>query len=310
MNNYKVNPAIILMLLTAFLQSGASFIVRGVSGDITTGIQVLSYYLVPLIFFLPMLLKNGFTAYKTKNFGFYLARGIFSAGSVFCFFYASQHIQLGVAAVLFNTTPVFIPLLASIFLNEKSSRQVYFGILLSIIGVVIIIHPGFNAFFSRIAFIGLASGFLMAVSQVMLRSVAKKNEPVNKIVFYQYFTCSLVAVAVISIEAIYQHNLRVVEMVNLSKLHFVAPMLLLLGSLCLIGQRVLAKAFQYMPAAKLAPFLYISVPISSIVGWLVWGQTFTTGMALGAVLVIMGVCVITFERKVQITASILKSNSV
>lgn len=305
MENDKNIFCISLMILTAFLQSMASFIVRMLSQDITTEIQVLAYYVIPLIFFLPLIAKNGFSPYKTNNFLFYLWRGLFSAGSVFCFFYASQHIQLGVAAVLFNTTPIFIPLIASLFLNETSSRQVYLGILISIVGVIIAIHPKLNDFFSKISLIGLASGFLMAVSQVMLRHLAKKNESINIIVFYQYLTCSIVAFGAVAIESIFQKNLNVVKIINFSKLYFIISMLIMLGILCFTGQRILAKAFQYMPAAKIAPFLYLSVPISSVIGWLAWGQIFTSRMIVGALLVIVGIYLITFEWKKNIFLSIL-----
>lgn len=294
-----INMGILLMLVVAAFQSTMSAVVKGVSQDITTGIQVLAYYLIPLLFLLPILYRQGRANLKTRYLTLYLCRGFFSAGAVFCFFYAAQHIQLGVAAVLFNTTPVFIPLLAHIFLAEKTSLTVYCGIAISLLGVVIIVHPGINAFISPVAFIGLLSGFLMAVSQVMLRFVAKHKEPVNRILFYLYLMCTVTACVIIAAEMLLQHNTAIITNINKADAGFIVLMLLILGFLSLVAQRTLTRAFQYLPAAKLAPLLYLSVPISSFIGWVIWQQRFTEVMAFGSVLVVVGACVITFENAIS-----------
>lgn len=292
----KINPGVLLMLLTALFQSTMQAVVKSVSTDINTSIQLLAYYGIPLIIFIPIIAKQGIAPYKTKRFSLLLLRGFITSAAVFCFFYTATHMDLGIGAVLFNTTPIFIPLLALIFLKERTDFIVIFGIAVSLIGVIIVIHPKPGEFISYFSLIGVASGLLMAVSQVMLRYLVKMNENVNNIVFYLYLNCIISTILFISVEYIINHQ-SPLHFSNHNSLLFVYGMLLLLGFLSFFAQRIMTIAFRYMPAAKLAPYLYMSVPISSIYGWIFWKQNLNYVVLLGSLLVVSGVCIITFGNK-------------
>ncbi len=294
-----INLGIILMLITAGYQSVISALVKAVAHDITTEVQVFAYYIIPLIFFIPILCKAGISSYKTARPLTHFLRGLFAASSVFCFFYTSQHIELGVAAVLFNSSPIFVPLLARIFLGEKTSFLAYCGIIISLVGIIIVMHPGLNSFLSPVAIIGLVAGFLMAVATIFLRYMVKEGESVNKIVFYLYLMCTLVTVVVITTKCIFKHNIVDAFQINMQDLNFVITILLSLGVISLIAQRTLTKAFQYMSAGTLMPFLYMSVPISSFIGWVFWRQQFTYSVAIGTLFVVSGVVIIMLEKQIK-----------
>ena len=294
-----INPGILLMLLTAFFQSTMQAVVKSVSTDINTTIQLLAYYGIPLVIFIPLMMKHGLAPYKTKRFPFLLLRGVITTGAVFCFFYTASHMSLGIGAVLFNTTPIFIPLLASFLLKEHTAPKVYLGILISLVGVVIVIHPKPGEFLSFVSLIGLASGFLMAVSQVMLRYLAKLNESVNNIVFYLYLTCVMSTLFFIVLEYFFNHHQTDVHLIHSAHPVFVYGMLFFLGLLSFFAQRALTRAFQYMPAGKLAPYLYVSIPISSLYGWIFWHQQISSTVILGSAVVVVGVCIIAFDLNFQ-----------
>lgn len=250
--------------------------------------------MAPLLFLIPLVLIK-WSHYKTNNFLFYLLRGAFAASSVFCFFYASQIVPLSVAAVLFNMTPVFIPLFARIFLNEVTSKQVLCGIALSLVGVIFIIHPKVGGFLSYASLIGLASGILMAVAQVMLRHLVKTKEPSEKIVFYLYLTSMICSIVIILAEMLLSPT-KILAVRGQGHVTLVLCGLLALGVISLTAQRILTKAFTYMPAAKLAPFLYISIPVSSLLGWIIWQQQLTMNLLIGSLLIIGGVLFITLDK--------------
>jgi drug/metabolite transporter (DMT)-like permease len=229
----------------------------------------------------------------------HFCRGLFAVSSVFCFFYASEHLPLGVAAVLFNSSPIFVPLLAGIFIGEKTSLIVYAGIIISLAGIIIVIHPGINGFVSIVALIGLASGFLMAIASVFLRYMVKAGESINKIVFYLYLMCSVVTITLIGGKCAVNFNLIDAFKINTDHIYFIICTLMSLGVISIIAQRTLTKAFQYMPAGKLMPFLYVSVPISSLFGWIFWRQQFTYSAAIGTIVVVAGVIIIMFENNIK-----------
>ncbi|MCX7121990.1 MAG: EamA family transporter [Gammaproteobacteria bacterium] len=289
-----INPGIVLMILVAVYQSILSIIAKGISPHISTGVEVLAYYGIPLLFLIPVVIYKA-QEYKTNHFGFYFLRGAFASGSVFCFFYASKMIPLSTAALLFNLTPVFVPLFARIFLGEVTSKQVLIGILISLAGVIVVMHPSMIGLFSPVTLVGLASGVLMAMAQVMLRHLSKIKEPPKKIVFYIYLASTFSSLFIILIEnRLSDKNALTISTGGHSFL--VISMLILLGLISLIAQRTLTKAFQYLPAAKLVPFLYISVPVSSLLGWILWKQQLTPNLLMGAGLILTGVLFITIEK--------------
>jgi drug/metabolite transporter (DMT)-like permease len=293
--------SILLMIGVALFQAFISTIVKSVSPFITTGVEVLSYYLIPLLFFIYPILKNSHE-YKTnrRSFTLFVIRGFLSASSVFLFFYATQKIPIGVATILFNTTPIFVPVLAFFILGEKCSRQVWLGIFISLIGVLFIIHPGLSDFVSFYCLVGLGSGFVMALSQVILRSLAKNKILTSNIVFYQYLTCTFFSFIFILCEIASAHKATQIISISYNKLYFVLIMLMILGIIGIVAQLCLTKAFKYMPAAKLTPFLYISIPISCFLGWFFWNQNITEASVIGTCFIVIGICTVSFGNSIQV----------
>lgn len=289
----SASRGIVLILIVALLQSLSSAVVKGAADYTTIYEQLLTYCFVPLLFFVPSIVRHGFTIYKVDKYELFLLRGVLTTTAVFCFFYVSLHIQLGVAAILFNTSPVFIPVLARFFLHEKSSWRVYAAIFISLIGIALVINPGAHAFFTPVALIGLGSGILMAIQQVMLRHFAR-NIHARTVLFHQCVVCTIVSFIILVVGKFTASDIRIVTSGNIAE---ILLSLLVTGVLSFFGQQTVTKAFHYLPAARVAPYLYISVPISAGIGWVFWGQQFTVLMTIGALLVIMGTIFITLENR-------------
>jgi drug/metabolite transporter (DMT)-like permease len=159
-----------------------------------------------------------------------------------------------------------------------------------------VIHPQAGQFLTPVSLIGIASGIFMALAQVMLRHLAKIKESTDKIVFHLYVSCTVISLAFILFEKFFVgHN--IVKVHSGGHAMFVIIMLITLGCISLIAQRILTKAFSHMPAAKLAPFLYVSIPISSIIGWAFWSQQLDINFYLGGVMILIGILFITLDSK-------------
>lgn len=295
MRSFVINMGILLMLLTAFTQSMMSAVVKDISMVTSLTSQVLFYYCIPLLFMFLFVIKNGFKFYQTEKITLYLLRSFFAVISVFCFFYAARNIQLGLAALLFNTIPIFVPLMARFFLKEKVTLKIYFGVILSMIGVMVILNPKFSHI-NYVGFsIGLLSGFFMAIATVIMKYLVTKKEPISRIVFYLYFFSSIITAVILLINILLNYKYRMLNISADFHLTGILLFLLILGILSITAQSAFTKAGQYLMASKLAPFFYVSVPISALIGWIFWRQKFTTFMIVGAVLVFIGICVVTFE---------------
>lgn len=294
-----INPGIALMLIVSVFQSAFVVIVKMLGAQVSTSVTVLSYYLIPLMFFSIMLFKSGQLKMlvHTDKFIFHFIRGFFTAAAVFCFFYAANNIDLGATSILFNTAPIFIPILARFFINEHTSRQAYLGIAISLVGVVVIIHPGFGGLYSVNSLIGLASGILMAISQVMLRYLAKEKGKTKQIVFYLYLTSAIWSVIFVVLGCLFFRDANILQISLDASASYVVFMLLLMGLLSLVAQRMMTLAFSYMPAAKLVTYLYVSVPVSALFGWIGWQQRLDIYFYVGVVVIFSGVLVMSFDKK-------------
>lgn len=290
----RINHGIYLMLLVSVFQVFFVLMVKISGEDSSTAITVLSYYIIPLIFLYPTIYKRGLKFLKTRQFVIHLIRGFFASVAVFCFFYAIRNIHLGVASVLFNATPVFIPFSALIFLNERTNKLVWFAILLSFIGVIIVTGWSISGIFSLDSLIALISGISMAIAQIMLRYLSKKTTA-QEIVSYIYFSASLWSVLFIAIDmALFPGNVLYLD--NNVSVYLSVFCLILLGISSYIAQKILTKAFYYLEPAKLVPVLYVAVPLSAFVGYLGWDESIGIAFWIGSMLVFIGIFIIAFEK--------------
>ena len=76
-----------------------------------------------LVFLLPWLLRRGTAGLATKRLPAHIVRTIAGLSAMYCFFYAIAHLHLGKAVLLNYSSPVFIAVIALIWLKEKASAQ-------------------------------------------------------------------------------------------------------------------------------------------------------------------------------------------
>ncbi len=277
------------------MQAFISAIIKCISSDTPLSLQVAFYYLIPVFYFLPLICKNGFSLYKPKKFSVHFIRGFFSISSVCCFFYSVKYIPLGMSTTLFNMIPFFVPLIAHFFLGEKVSSKIYLGLSVALPGVLLIINPRFLSFSTFYFIVGLSAAVLMATSMVLLKYLVREKESINQIVFNQYSSCSLIALLFIALE--FLSNPHSFEFAT-SHMNTTTLFLLIgLGLFSIGTQYCFSKAAQRMAASQFAPFLYLSVPISSVLGFLIWKQNLSFTMIIGSALIFAGLCICSLERE-------------
>ncbi len=277
------------MILAACAQAIVSVIIKSIASSTNISIQVAFYYIVPALAFLPIIFKNGIAVYKTRKFLVHFIRGILSISSVCCFFYSVKYIPLGMSTTLFNMIPFFVPIIANFTLKEKISFKTYLGLCAALPGVLLIINPKFSSFSIIHFIVGLSAAVLMAGSMVLLKYLTREKESINQVVFHQYSSCSLIAILLVGLEAVLNPHSFEFTALHMS----ITTIFLLLGlGLLSIGiQYCFSKAAQRLPVSQLAPFLYLSVPISTMLGFLLWDQSLSLNMTIGSSLIFAGLCI-------------------
>ncbi len=172
-----------LFVLSASLTFAAlGALIKVVSTSLSNENVVFFRNLCALIFILPWIwYKRPRGGIKTAFFKLHLLRTLTGLGAMYCFFYAIAHLQLSEACLLASTAPLFIPVVAYLWIREPVAQKVQVAIIIGFIGIVLILKPGLGVF-QPIEIVGLAAGVFVALAMVSIRRMST-SEPTIRIVF-------------------------------------------------------------------------------------------------------------------------------
>ncbi|MFZ0429966.1 MAG: DMT family transporter [Acidobacteriota bacterium] len=226
-----------------------------------------------LLALLPWIGWRGWSAVRTRAFRFHLLRGLAGLSAMYCFFFTIGKLQLADAVLLNYTLPLFMPLIAWVWLKEELSRSVIAAVFVGFVGVVFIIKPSAGVI-QVAAVIGLSAGILGALAQVTIRRLTR-TEPVTRVVFY----FSLISTAVSALPFPWR-SFRV----RFSELLILAAV----GLLAAIAQMLLTSGYASGSAASVGPFIYSSVVCAGLFDWLFWDHPPDLASLLGTLLICLG----------------------
>lgn len=257
----------------------ASFLVMSVAGRATTSVlnvfQVMELrsvigfvILLPLVF-----VAGGWQAMRTRRPLQHLGRNVAHYAGQYAWLYALTLIPLAQLVSIEFTTPIWTALLATTFLHERLTRQRLGAILLGIVGILIIVRPGVMPIQpGHLVVLGAAVAF--AVSLVMVKSLTRTDNVV-RIIFWMMIIQSVIGLA----PAIHVWQ---------------NPPAALWGWIVLIAftgcssHYCLAKALAYADATLVSPIDFLRLPLTALVGWLVYQEQIDIWTAAGAVLILAG----------------------
>ncbi len=117
--NRNILIAIGLLSISAFLFSIMGVCIRYASHSLDNYTIVFFRNFVGIFIFLPLIFNKGFGFFKTKKLWMHTWRAIVGLTAMYGFFYAIAHLKLSNAMVFTYSSPIFIPLIAWLFLKEK-----------------------------------------------------------------------------------------------------------------------------------------------------------------------------------------------
>lgn len=237
----------------------------------SNALLVFSRNVVVLIVLIPWLLKHGVKAVKTQRFTGHLWRSCFGLAAMYTMYYAIAKLPLAEALLLNSTSPIYIPLLAWLMLQEKPPLILIPTTIVGLIGIALIIKP-ISLGVSFASIIGAVSGLLAAAAMVSLRRISDTESP-QKVVFYFGFIGLIISTP-------FLWNSDGVK--NFEQLLY----LLGTGFGAAIGQLQLTRAYAAAPAAQVSVFSYTSVVFAGILGWVIWNERPDALSVLGGALVV------------------------
>ena len=274
-----------------------SFLAMSVAGRATTAelnvFQVLElrsvigfFILLPLV-----VMSGGFAAMRTERPLAHLARNVIHYTGQAAWLYALTLIPLAVLISIEFTTPIWTAILAVSFLGEKLSRPRLAAIVLGLIGVVVIVRPGVGSMDpGHLVVLGAAVCF--GISLVLVKSLTR-TDSVVRIIFWMLVIQSAVGL----VPALYEWR-------NPSLALW--PWIFVIAFTGMSSHFCLARALVYADATIISPMDFLRVPLSALVGWLLYSEQIDIFTAGGALLILLG-NLLNLQRKAPQPAEVAAS---
>ena len=281
MNDHQTNRNLFLAIgcltTSALLFSVMGICIRYASHTVDNYTIVFFRNVVGLILFLPFIFKQGMGFVKTEKLWMHTWRSIVGLAAMYGFFYAIAHLKLSNAMVFTYSSPIFIPLIAWLFLKEKITRSMLCAATLGFIGVFCVAKPD-QGLLNWISVVGIASSLLASMAFVTVRALTK-TEPPERIVFYFCFIGSLLSIIPM---------FWVWRPYHLQELVF----LISAGILANVSQIFMSHAYRLAPAGQIAPVNYMAIIFAGIWGFLLWKDVpdFYSVIGFGFILLAIILC--------------------
>ena len=270
----QVSKALLCLMTSALLFSIMGVCIRFASQTVDNPTIVFFRNAVGLFIFIPMLFKQGVGFIKTEKLWMHTWRSIVGLAAMYGFFYAIAHLKLSNAMVFSYSSPIFIPIIAWLFLKEKITKSMIFAALIGLTGVLFVAKPD-QGLFNIISFIGLGACFLSAMAFVTVRALTN-TEPPERVVFYFCIFGTLIS----SIPMFW--HWRVFTWYELA-------LLVTAGLLANISQLFMSYAYSLAPAGQIGPMNYIAIIFAGIWGFIFWHEIPDMFSVIGIIIILCAI---------------------
>jgi len=216
---------------------------------------------------------GGFAAMRSARLRQHAARNIVHYGAQYGWFVALTLIPLAQVVAIEFTMPLWTALIAAAFLGERLSPLKLLAVALGLIGVALIVKPAAGAI-STGQLIALAASVGFAVSVTMTKSLTRTDSPVQ-IIFWMLVVQSVVGVVP-------------AFMVWRAPPVGVWGWILLVAFCGTFSHYCMTRALRHAEATAVVPIDFVRVPLTALVGWLVYAERIDLLTVVGTVLILAG----------------------
>lgn len=229
-------------------------------------------YLTGTLILTPYIAMQGGSYLRSQQYALLINRAFFGTLASFLYTISINFIPIVNATLLFNTAPVFIPLLSVLLLHKRLEKTLWLAVFIGFLGICFIIKPTKELFEQPGNLIGLASGFSLAIAYLSMKLLTN-TDPGIRIIFYY---------------------LGLGTLFQLPLLFFAGPLpemhgifyAIISGALLLIAQLSLVNAYRFADASYVGVYQYSTIVFVGLLEWILWGKIPTPLDLIGIVLVI------------------------
>ncbi len=231
-------------------------------------------------------------ALHTKRPFGHILRALVGATSMGLGFFALTRLPLPEATAIGYAAPLLIVVFSAILLKERVHVFRWTAVIAGLVGVLIILWPRLTLFTSgqpigdseAIGAIAAFGGAVVTAFALMQVRNLTRTERTESIVLYFFISASLMSLLTIP----FGWAVPTPEQ---------AALLIGAGFAGGLGQLLMTSSYRYADMSVIAPFEYVSLLLTLIIGFAVFGDVPTMTMIVGAVIIVLsGIAVILREH--------------
>ena len=285
---------IMWMVLTTILFVGVTATVRYLEGEVPAPQAAFLRYAIGTLLLTPSLI----TLIKIKPnkplMSKFLLRGLVHSFGVTLWFYAMSVMPVAEVTAIGFLTYIFVSIGACIFLKEKLHKHRITAVIVSFVGALIILRPGFKVIESG------QLGMLMATvvftaSYLIAKLVSKERSSSEIVAMLSVFTSIfLIPSAIYSWEPISLEALLILAFTAL---------------IATIGHITMTQAIKAAPMVVTQPILFLQLVWASMVGLFLFDEQFDLYVIIGGTIIMICVCYVSYREHVlgkKITNDVLQ----
>lgn len=235
---------------------------------------------------------------RTDRLGLHLTRNLAHFFGQNCWFYAVALIPLAQVFALEFTSPIWVALLAPLFLAERFTAARALAAGLGFLGALLVTGVLQQGDFSEIShgqWIAAVAAIGFAVT-IMTTKRLSDTETVLAILFYMCVSQALMALAM---EALVQERLPRLP------LGADGRWIVLVGLCGMTAHFCMTNAFRFADAAVVAPMDFFRLPLIAVVGAVLYAESLEASVLIGGVVVFAGnfINILAERRRVAATAA-------
>ena len=264
--------AVLLVSAGAILLTVMAVFVKMLGERMSAAQLMFCRALVGFLIFAPWLITTGgLGVIRTKRPLMHLQRGFWGACGNFCFFYGITHLVLADAMALQFSRPLFMILLAFMFLGEVAGKFRISITCIGFFGIIVMLRP-FAGGFDPDAIVAVSGALFGGMVVICIKKLAS-TEPTRRIIFYYALYMMLFS----AIPAAFFWTNPTWNDIGV---------LILIGVLGLVGQSFITHGFTLGEATVTVPFDYMRIVYSGILGLLLFAEVPSWWSIAGATLIV------------------------
>jgi drug/metabolite transporter (DMT)-like permease len=210
---------------------------------------------------------------RTQRLPLHVLRNVIHFGGQYCWVFAIGALPLATVFAVEFTMPVWTAILAALLLGERLTRPRVVMLVLGLVGVLVILRPGFGVFHAA-SLVALAASLLYAGNMIATKRLSTTESPLAVL-----FWMSVVQMPLSLLTALPQ---------------WVAPpaadlpWMLLIGAGSYTAHYCLTRAFKLADATVVVPIDFVRLPLIAVVGALFYSEAFDPLIIVGAAVIFAG----------------------